>query len=305
MIMNNRFIPLLAATLILLAPVARAQQAEADDEAKAKAEVEKIVKGLKFQHGEINLEGGFAKITVPPEFKFLGKKDAKIVLEDLWDNPPTDDTLGILLPARFSPLDTNCWVVEISYQEDGYVKDKDASKIDYADLMKTMKKEARTESKDRVKQGYEPIELVGWAAPPHYDAETHKLYWAKEIKFGDDAEHTLNYNIRILGRRGVLVLNAISHMKQLPEIEEETPKILGMVNFNDGHRYADFDPKADKVAAYGIAALIAGGLAAKAGFFKIFWVALLAAKKFVIIGFLAVVGFLKKIFSRKGSTTRV
>src|SRR2546426_2131137 len=34
---------------------------------------------------------------------------------------------------------------------------------------------------------------------------------------------------------------------------------------NEGHRYADFVPGTDKVAEYGIAALIAGGVAAKAG----------------------------------------
>lgn len=75
-----------------------------------------------------------------------------------------------------------------------------------------------------------------------------------------------------------------------------------MVNFNDGNRYADFDPKVDKVAAYGIAALVAGGIAAKLGLFKLLWVFLLAAKKFVIIGFAAAATWLKKIFGRKKST---
>jgi len=165
-----------------------------------------------------------------------------------------------------------------------------------------MKKEVGSENKARVKEGYPPIQLIGWAAPPHYDAQTHKLYWAKELRFGDDREHTLNYSIRILGRRGVLVLNAIAAMDQLAEIEQNTPRILGMVNFNDGHRYADFDPKVDKVAAYGIAALVAGGLAAKMGFFKLIWVFILAAKKFIVIGVIALAGVVRKIFSRKNTS---
>src|SRR4051812_13861120 len=142
MIMNNRFIPLLIATLIAFAPVARAQQAEADD-AALKAAAEKLIRELKYQHGEINLEGGLAKITVPTEFKFLGKTDARAVLEKLWANPPSEDTLGMLLPANLSITNKDCWAVVISFDDSGYVKDNDASKIDYADMMKKMQKEAR------------------------------------------------------------------------------------------------------------------------------------------------------------------
>jgi uncharacterized membrane-anchored protein len=218
-------------------------------------------------------------------------------------NPPSDDTLGMLLPANTNPLSTNCWAVTISYSDDGYVTDKDASKIDYNDLLKKMQKGAKSENKERVKAGYPTIEIIGWAAPPRYDATTHKLYWAKELKFGQEDENTLNYSIRMLGRRGVLELNAIASMSQLTKIEQRTPQILEMVNFNEGHRYADFDGKTDKVAAYGLAALVAGGVAAKMGFFKIIWVALLAAKKLVIIAIVAIAGLAKKIFSRRSSTT--
>ena len=116
----------------------------------------------------------------------------------------------------------------------------------------------------------------------------HKLYWAKQLKFGGGNEDTLNYNIRILGRRGVLVLNAVAAMSQLPEIERNAPKILAALDFNPGNRYADFsEASGDKVASYGIAALVAGGVAAKLGLFKGLWVLLLGAKKFVIIGVVA------------------
>jgi uncharacterized membrane-anchored protein len=104
----------------------------------------------------------------------------------------------------------------------------------------------------------------------------------------------------------VLELNAIAGLDQLAEIDAQTPQILGMVDFKEGSRYADFDPKVDKVAKYGIATLVAGGVlavAAKAGFFKLLLVGLLAAKKFVIIGVIAVVAFIKKFFKRGGSTS--
>jgi uncharacterized membrane-anchored protein len=102
-----------------------------------------------------------------------------------------------------------------------------------------------------------------------------------------------------LGRRGVLVLNAVATMTQLREVEAATPSILGMVDFQEGHRYVDFNPGTDKVATYGIAALIAGGILAKAGLFKLLWVGLLAFKKLLIVAVIAVVGFVKKLLGIK------
>jgi uncharacterized membrane-anchored protein len=50
---------------------------------------------------------------------------------------------------------------------------------------------------------------------------------------------------------------------------------------------------------------VAGGLIdAKLGFFKLFWVFLIAAKKFIIIGIFAVAAFFKKLFKRNGSATK-
>jgi uncharacterized membrane-anchored protein len=270
-------------------------------------EAVQLVKNLKYQQGDIDLRGGLAKLSVPKEFNFLGPDDAETVLVKLWGNPPSEEKpLGLLIPAGMTPLSTNCWVVTIDYTEDGYVKDDDASKINYDDLLKKMQTGIAANNKVREEHGYPAITLVGWAAPPHYDAATHKLYWAKRLKFGDEPNDTLNYSIRMLGRKGVLELNAVAAVNQLAEIDAQTPQILGMVDFKEGSRYADFDPKVDKVAKYGIATLVAGGAlaaAAKLGLLKGLWVFILAAKKFIIIGVIAVVAFVKKLFKRGGSSS--
>jgi uncharacterized membrane-anchored protein len=268
-------------------------------------EVIKILNSLKYQQGQIDLKNGLATLNVPADFNYLGPDDAETVLVKLWGNPPSQEKpLGLLIPAGMTPASSNAWVVTIHYTEDGYVKDTDASKIDYDKLLKQMQQSIADNNKARQNQGYPPITLVGWAAPPRYDAATHKLYWAKDLKFGDDQVDTLNYSIRILGRRGVLELNAVSALSQFNQIDQQTPEILGMVDFKGGNRYADFDPKVDKVAKYGIAALVAGGVltaAAKFGLLKVIWVAILAMKKFVIIGVLAVVAFFKKLFKGRSS----
>jgi len=276
-----------------------ASPATPPDPAAKLAEIRRLTAELKPQKGDIILADGLAKAALPENFRYLGPEDTRTVLTKIWGNPAGGKTLGMLVPAGFDPLSDESWVVVMSYEEDGYVKDDDAAKIDYTKMLAEMKASVAESSKEREKEGYAPIELVGWASPPRYDAATHKLYWAKELKFGQSAEHTLNYNIRMLGRQGVLVLNAVAGMNQLKEVEASTPAILGMVNFQEGHRYADFKEDTDKVATYGIAALVAGGIAAKAGFFKLLWVGILALKKFIIIALIAIGGFFKKFWDKR------
>jgi uncharacterized membrane-anchored protein len=273
------------------------------DEAR-KVELRGLTDRLKYQTGQITLRDGVATINLADGFKYLDPASTETLLTGIWGNPPSGArSLGMVVPPNFDPLAENSWCVVLDFQEDGYVKDHDAATINYDKLLKQMQAATREASAQRMKDGYAPIELVGWAAAPHYDKETHKFYWAKEIKFGaGDRENTLNYNLRVLGRRGVLVLNAVARMSQLAEIEKATPEIMGMVDFSEGHRYADYKPGTDRLATYGLAALVAGGIAAKAGLFKGLLVAILALKKFIIIGVFAVVAFVKKLFGMKGQS---
>jgi uncharacterized membrane-anchored protein len=301
--MKTKFIALLLAGFAALTGLARAQS----DTNALPPQIVKLLNDLKYQQGQIDLRGGLATLTVPKEFNFLDSTDAETVLVKLWGNPPSEEKrLGLLIPAGMTPITSNCWVVTISYEEGGYVKDDDASKINYDDLLKQMQKAVVEKNKSRQEKGYPTIELLGWAEPPRYDAATHKMYWAKRFKVEGETGETLNYDIRMLGRKGVLELKTIASVDQLPEIDAQTPQILGMVDFKEGNRYADFDPKVDKVATYGLAALVAGGAlaaAAKLGFLKLLWVGILAAKKFVIIGIAAIVAFFKKLFNRRGNSS--
>lgn len=197
-----------------------------------------------------------------------------------------------------------CWGVVVTYEEDGHVSDADADKIDYDDLLADMKESLAEENTQRRDAGYEAIQLVGWAAKPHYDPAARKLYWAKELKFGDAKDNTLNYNIRILGRKGVLVLNAVSGMQQLPEVERDMQQVLAFTNFTPGNRYEDFDASIDKVAAYGLGALVAGGIAAKTGLLAKLIALLVAFKKVLILGVVAVAAVVGKVlFGRKDQAT--
>jgi len=257
---------------------------------------EEFEASLTYQTGKITLPGGKATLNVPEDYYYLSPQDTKRVLEEAWGNPEGEPMLGMLFPQEYRVLDSASWGVTIEYAEDGYVSDEDAEDIDYDDLLKEMKSDTAEESEWRLEQGYSSIELVGWAEQPYYDANTHKLYWAKELIFGGNEAHTLNYNVRALGRQGYLVMNFIANMGQLEEVNAARDEVLAMVSFNDGHKYSEFDPDIDKVAAYGIGGLIAGKVLAKTGFLAL---ALVFLKKFWFVILLPLYWLRNKIFGKK------
>ena len=261
--------------------------------------------GLSGQRGMISLPGGLAQLNLPTELEYLDPAQTKRVVEELWGNPPGATYQGMIVRSAMDVVDPNCIAAIIQYDDSGYISDKDATSINFAELMKSMQEGEKEINDQRSAQGFPGIHLVGWAEPPHYDKATNKVYWAKEIAFDGEPERTLNYCIRALGRQGVLELNFVGSIKQLPAVKELAPEVLKAVTFTSGNQYADFNPNTDKVAGYGIAALVAGGVAAKAGLFKFLLVGLLAAKKFVIIGVIALVAFISKLFAwRKKAADR-
>ena len=279
-------------------PSKKDKEPSAEDVDAAVAEFESR---LEYKRGRVPLPGGVATLDVPENFRYLSPEQADRVLVEAWGNPPGTKTLGMLFPSDVSPLADDGWGVVITYEEDGHVDDGDASGVNYDDLLKQMKEDTTENNKEREKQGYEPITLHGWADAPRYDASTHKLYWARELSVPSAAQHTLNYDVRILGRKGVLSFNAIAPVSRLGDIRESMKQVMAFSDFNAGQRYADFDSKTDNLAAYGIGALVAGKIAAKVGLFKLILGGLLAAKKLVVVAVVAVGGFIARLFGRKKS----
>jgi uncharacterized membrane-anchored protein len=288
-------------------PPGSAAQASQSQDANAASEpvdprlkkAQQLVASLNFQSGEIAVPEAKAHLHLGEGFRYLPKADARKVLEQLWGNPPDDSIIGLIVPNDAPLLSDSSWATVVTYVDDGHVPDSDAEKIDYAKLLSDMKEQTQSQNEERKKAGYDAIELVGWAAPPRYDAQGKKLYWARELAIVGNSAHTLNYDIRVLGRTGYLSLNAIAAMSDLPKVESGMQRLLPMADFDSGQRYADFNPGTDKLAAYGIAALVAGGIAAKAGLFAKLGVILLAAKKFIIIAIAAIGAAIKKLFGGK------
>ena len=273
---------LLCLTLSGLTAAAPAEEKAAAPEMTA----EQFLAQLHLQRGKITLPGGIATLDLPANFRYLSPTDAERVLVDAWGNPPGMVSLGMIVPAKTSVLERDSWGVIVTYEKEGHIKDDDADSIKYDELLKDMQASVLENNAERKKQGYPGIHLMGWAEKPSYAKDTHKLYWAKDLMV-DGGEHSLNYNVRVLGREGVLNLNAIASMQQIEAIKKEMQQVTAFTEFTEGNRYTDFDSKTDKVAEYGLAALVAGGVASKLGLFGKLLALLLAFKKVLL---LAVVG---------------
>lgn len=273
-----------------------AQEAQPDEAAK----VEAFLASLNFQQGRVALPEAKAVLNLPSDFRFLNAADAERVLSEYWGNPPGSDAIGMLVPAAI-PLSDNerSWAIVLQYQDDGYVSDEDAKEIDYQELLQDMQESTRESNDARRQQGYGTVELVGWAEPPRYDGASHKLHWAKELAFDGEAQHTLNYDVRVLGRSGVLVMRAVAGMGQLGDIKPGMAQAIEAVDFEPGARYADFNADTDRVAEYGLAALVAGGIAAKTGLLSKLLALLLAAKKLVVVAVGAIAVGIGKLFGKK------
>ncbi|PDS86081.1 DUF2167 domain-containing protein [Rhizobium leguminosarum bv. viciae] len=275
------------------------------------SEAEKpLLEKLDFQQGAIKLPEAKATLNVPQGFYYLNSADTKKVLVDIWGNPAAaaEGKMGMIFPAKYAPTDIEAWGSVVEYSADGYVSDADAATTNYDELLQNIKDSIRENNVEREKQGFEKITLVGWASTPHYDKSAHALHWARDLVFGDDAQgqHTLNYSVRALGREGVFQFNFVAALDQLKEIEDVIPTVTKLVQFDKGMAYADY-VEGDKIAAYGMAGMIAAGagakIAAKVGLLAVALAFFKKAGILVVIAAGAVLRFAKGLFNRNKTPT--
>jgi uncharacterized membrane-anchored protein len=233
-----------------------------------------------------------ATIGVPEGYLFLDEKNTRRFLE-LNGNPPTDGNY-LLAPGTLK------WFSVFSFNPSGYVKDDE--KIDADKLLKSLKDSDGPSNERRAKLGMPSLYTDGWQVPPHYDRQTKQLEWGTRLR-SENGKMLVNYTSRLLGRSGVMSAILVSDVETLPENTEEFKTALREFSYVPGEKYSEFK-KGDKVAEYGLAALILGGAAAVAtkkgfwtaigGFFAAFWKPLAG----VVVAALAGI---KALFGRRNS----
>lgn len=239
--------------------------------------------------------GDVAEIKIPKGFEFSGKKGAQRVLQ-ITHNLTSGSELGVVVP------DKGNWYMIFEFDDTGYVKDDDGSKLDADAIMKSIRDNTEAANEERKKRGWRAFHVNGWEKPPYYDPQTHNLTWAilgRSDEAGDKG--SVNHSIRILGRRGTMNVDLVVTPKEYEASQAQLAGLIGGFHYKQGSRYSDFT-SGDKVAKYGLTALIVGGagaVALKTGLLAKLW-------KFIVIAFVALLGFLKKIINAiRGKEERI
>jgi uncharacterized membrane-anchored protein len=228
---------------------------------------------------------GKAHFKVSESYTFLASADTDKFLK-LNGNPPPGNAVTI------APTKGN-WFGILTFAPEGYVKDDE--KIDADALLKSLRDNNEAGNTEKQKQGYRTLTLEGWALAPRYDRENKRLEWGTLLR-SQDNQKVVNVSTRILGRSGYTSAILVTSPETLDTDLQDFKTALKDFDYVKGEKYSEWRD-GDKVAAYGLGALVLGGAAAAVaskGGFKVIGLALLAAGG-------AIWGGLKKFFARNKS----
>lgn len=256
------------------------------------------VSALAWVHGPADVRlGNQAVVHLPKGMQFLGTADTRRFLQ-LNGNPPNDDAYTIA-PEAMS------WFSILTFDAAGYVSDRET--IDGGALLDQLKSTQDADNQKRTSLGQGALFIDRWLVEPHYDTRSHNLEWGM-VMHGDDGQGIVNHDSRILGRDGVmraiLVTDPGNYAQDLPQFHAA---ISGLEYLPD-KRY-DAHKSGDKLAAFGLGALIAGGAAAAvaksgllAGLLAMMLKFGVAFYKLILLGAVALVAaFRKTIFGRRAA----
>jgi uncharacterized membrane-anchored protein len=228
--------------------------------------------------------GSIAQITLPEGFRFADAAGAKRFME-LTQNLPGRE-LGVVVPPE------GHWFVTFDFNPIGYVKDDERDTIDADKLISQIKSATVRGNEERERRGWETMTILGWQQPPRYDTATNHLAWAIHGN-SESGDEFINHSVRLLGRGGVMQVDLVLAPERLDATMPQLVALLSGFSFKPGHRYAEFRA-GDKVAAYGLTALVAGGVgaaAAKSGILAKLW-------KAMVVGVVALIGAIRRTFAK-------
>ncbi|MBB4368461.1 putative membrane-anchored protein [Bradyrhizobium sp. cir1] len=239
-----------------------------------------------------------AKLKIPTGDFFVPKAEGARVMRALGNVVHEATFVGLVLGTR----QNDRWLVVINYIKEGYIKDDAAKDWNADDLLKNLKEGVEESNKDRLARGFPEMEVIGWIEPPQYDAVSHRLVWSvlgKDKGAPDNVEKDVNYNTYALGREGYFSLNLLSDSSRIATDKGAAHELLANLSYQSGKRYEDFSASTDRIAEYGLLALVGGVAAKKLGLFAVLLAFVLKFAKAIIFG-LAVAGAgVAKFFRRK------
>lgn len=253
--------------------------------AAAQQEIEAAMKAAyaAAQEGPADVKLGDQAVVHLPESMFFVPRIQADRLMAAYGNGKDPSLLGVVMPKS----DDDDWVITVNFDKAGYIKDDDAKNWNVSELLDSLRDGTEESNVERKKRGFPELVMDGWVEAPKYDSSTQRLVWSVAVKHkGETANDnpTVNYNTYALGRDGYITLDLITQKNLVPKDKTAVLTLLDNLKYVEGKRYADFNSSTDKVAEYGLAALVAGVAAKKLGLFAVI-AAFLA--KFAKVGILA------------------
>jgi uncharacterized membrane-anchored protein len=245
--------------------------------------------GIKLTAGPAVVKlGDVAEINLPPGYRAVDKGSMKKFYEFTRNSMGGREVGVVIAPSE--------WMLFFDYDDSGYVKDDDKNALDAGKLMKSMNSNQESANKARAERGWDEMKVNGWAAEPHYDSKTNNLKWAIKLSSSSDNYQSqwINESIRLLGRGGVMEVTLVTGNDTFSADSAAASALLGQsYTYVAGQRYAEFK-EGDKIAKYGLAALVLGGAGAaafKMGFFQKFW-------KLIVFGGAALIAGIGKLWNK-------
>jgi uncharacterized membrane-anchored protein len=251
----------------------------------ARAEVLPRMEGVDWTVGPAQVPlGAAATLELPAGYRFAGPEGAK-EFNKIQQNLPDSSDVGVLIPPLEQYADPKTgWCIFFKYFDEGYVKDNEKDLLDADAVLKALQQVQMAGNAERRQRGWPTLQITGWQQPPAYDAATHHLTWAIQA-ISDKGKPVANYDSRILGRSGVIQVRMVLAPGQLTSTIPTCRMIESQIHFIPGKTYQEFRA-GDRVAQYGLTALITGGVTVAV--FKA-WKPLLAVGA-AVVAFLAAIG---------------
>jgi uncharacterized membrane-anchored protein len=226
-----------------------------------------------------------AEIDIGGEYLYLDAGETQRFLE-LNQNPVSGDELATIAPIS---EDTG-WFMIFEFSEIGYVSDEEKDELDADAILSSIREGTEAANEARRERGWPTMTILGWHEPPHYDENTNNLSWAI---IGESQGHqSVNRLVKLLGRRGVMTATLVSSPDELSSAMTDANDLLSYYRYQTGSTYAEYLPGTDKLAKYGLTALVVGGAGAalvKSGLLARLW-------KPVALGLVALGAGIKKFF---------
>jgi uncharacterized membrane-anchored protein len=245
-----------------------------------------------------------AHITLPADVAFIPAAQADRIMTAL-GNSTSPGRLGLVV----STDPKSPWIIDIEWTEEGYVRDGDAKDWQPDAMLESMKEGTEEQNKARVERGIPAMEIVGWIEKPTYDSAANRLVWSMASKNRGEPDgqlQTVNYNTYALGRSGFVSMDLITGSDTVERDKAVVRGLLGTLQYEPGKRYVDFNESTDKVAAYGLAALVGAVAVKKMGLLAVIGVFLLKIWKLAMVaalgGFAAVKRYFGRLFGRNAAS---